>query len=339
MAVLILASLACGQTSPTSAPQVSTATPAAAATQAPAEQEVGAPEPTMAPTDTPVPTTPPTDTPAPQPLYLGDVVQQYGYLLSALTVEDSTTPGMFYEAEPGKKLVAVEVIIGNVSGELLDVNPLYATLVDSEGFIYQPELAARDGQIVTANLSPGEKAKGWIAFEMPEGAAAASIKYAVEAFGDEILQASLTLPPEGYTPNTEPLSVLPPSPEAKLGDVIEQYGYSLSATAVEDPTTPGMFYEAREGHKLVAVEIVVGNVSGETLNVNPLYTTLLDSNGFVYQPELAGRDDQLATVDLNVGEKAKGWVAFEIPEGAAPASVKYLVEMFSDKFLQVGLTE
>ncbi|MDH7489935.1 MAG: DUF4352 domain-containing protein, partial [Anaerolineae bacterium] len=182
-------------------------------------------------------------------------------------------------------------------------------------------------------------ARGWIAFETPEEATAASIKYAVETFGSKVLQTSLTPPPEGHVPNTEALSILPPSPEAGLGDVFEQYGYSLSATAVEDPTTPGMFYKAKAGYKLVAVEIVVGNVSGETLGVNPLYATLVDSNGFVYQPELAGRDGQLATVDLNAGEKVKGWVAFEVPEDATLASIKYLVEILSDKFLQVGLIE
>jgi hypothetical protein len=267
------------------------------------------------------------------------VVEQYGYLLSAVAVEDPTTPGMFYEPESGKKLIAVEIIVGNVSGEALSVNPLYATLLDSEGFTYQPELAGRDGQIVTVYLGPGEKARGWVAFEVPEGATAASIKYAVDAFGSKVLQTSLTQPPEGYVPDTEALSVMPPEPQAKLGDVFEQYGYSLSATAVEDPTTPGMLYEAREGYKLVAVEIVISNMSGEVLSVNPLNAILVDSNGFVYQPELAGRDEQIATVDLNVGEKVKGWVAFSVPEDAIPASVKYAVEVFSSKFLQAGLTK
>jgi len=333
LAILILGVLACGETTPTSEPKVSTATLESAETQAPSEQATNTPEPTLEPMEAP------TDTPKPQPLYLGDVVEQYGYLLSAVAVEDPTTPGMFYEPESGKKLIAIEIIVGNISGEALSVNPLYATLLDSEGFIYQPELAGRDGQIVTVYLGPGEKARGWVAFEIPEGATAASVKYAVDVFGSKVLQTSLTQPPEGHAPDTEALSVMPPEPQAILGDVFEQYGYSLSATSIEDPTTPGMFYEAKEGYRLVAVEIVIGNVSGEVLSVNPLNATLVDSNGFVYQPELAGRDEQIATVDLNVGEKAKGWVAFSIPEDATPTSVKYVVEMFSDRFLQAGLTK
>ena len=333
LAILILVALACGETTPTSEPRVSTATSESAEAQVPSEQATDTPEPTLEPTEAP------TDTPEPQPLYLGDVVEQYEYLLSAVAVEDPTTPGMFYEPEAGKKLMAVEIIVGNVSGEALSVNPLYATLLDSEGFAYQPELAGRDRQIVTVYLSPGEKARGWIAFEVPEGAIAASIKYAVDAFGSKVLRTSLTQPPEGYVPNTEALSIAPPESQAILGDVFEQYGYSLSATAVEDPTTPGMLYEAEEGYKLVAIEIVVGNVSGEVLTVNPLNAILVDSNGFVYQPELAGRDEQIALVDLNVGEKAKGWVAFSVPDDAIPASVKYTVDVLSDKCLQAGLTK
>lgn len=329
LAVLMLVSLACGEATPTSEDEVRTATPDVAVTQAPTEQETAAPEPTLAPTNAP----------EPQPLYLGDIVEQYDYLLSALSVEDPTTPGMFYEPEAGKKLVAVEIIVGNVSGEMLSVNPLNATLLDSDGFIYQPELAGREGQIVTVDLDPGEKARGWVAFELPEGATAASIKYAVEAFGNKVLQADLTPPPDGYVPDTAALAILPAPLESGLGDVVEQDGYSLSATAVEDPTTPGMFYEAKEGYKLVAVEILVGNESGEALSVNPLYAVLVDNNGFVYQLELGGRDDQLATVDLNAGERVQGWVAFELPMDASPVSIKYQVGMFPSKFLQAGLTE
>ena len=84
-----------------------------------------------------------------------------------------------------------------------------------------------------------------------------------------------------------------------------------------------MFYTPKQGYKLVAVEIVLGNVSGsEALSVNPLYTYLVDSNGFVYDAELGGKDDQINTIDLAIGEKAKGWVTFTIPENASPFSIK-----------------
>lgn len=68
LAVLILVLLACGETTPTSEPRVSTAIQEAMETQAPSEQTTNTPEPATAPIDTPAPTeAPATDTPAPTP--------------------------------------------------------------------------------------------------------------------------------------------------------------------------------------------------------------------------------------------------------------------------------
>ena len=265
-------------------------------------------------------------TQAPQPLYLGDVTEGCGCLLFAVTLEDPATPGVLYDAQSGKRLVAVEVIVGNVSAATLEVNPLNATLIDSGGFTYQPELAGRDGQIGLVGLAPGEKVRGWIAFEVDDSATPARIKYALDYFGGEVLQAELEAPPEGHAADLGALSVLPSVPDGELGDVVDKNGYALSATDVENPTTPTRLYDKRAGWKLVAVQLVVANVSGDTLGTNPLYALLVDAEGYVYEPELAGRDDQLAMVDLNPGEKVQGWVAFEIPETASPASIKYLVE-------------
>jgi hypothetical protein len=67
LAILVLVSLACGETTPTSGPRVGTATPEAAETQAPSEQPTSTPSsPTAAPTSTPLPpTATPTNTPLP----------------------------------------------------------------------------------------------------------------------------------------------------------------------------------------------------------------------------------------------------------------------------------
>lgn len=138
-----------------------------------------------------------------------------------------------------------------------------------------------------------------------------------------------------------PAPVVAPTdiPQLYLGDVVEQYGYSLSATAIEDPAIPSWMADLEPGEKLVAIEIIVGNVSGETLSVNPLYATLIDSEGFSYDVDLGGRDgSQVATADLSAGEKVKGWVAFAVPENATPASLKYEIGLWSGKVLQVGLT-
>jgi hypothetical protein len=324
LAVLVAVSLACGSSTPTSEPaKISTATSESGVTQPPA--------------DTPTTEIPSTAAPAVD-LYLGDPIEKFGYALTPLSVSDPATPGMFYQAEAGKKLVAVEVIISNVSGDVLGVNPLNASLLDKDGFVYQAELGGVDDQIGTVDLNPGEQVRGWISFKVSENATAAQIKYLTETFGSNFLQTSLTPPPAGHTQII--LSLTPKIPSSKLGDVVEQFGDSLTANTVEDPATPGMLYSPKQDYKLVAVEITLGNVSGaESLSVNPLYTYLVDSNGFVYAAELGGRDGQINTADLNVGEKAKGWVSFTIPKDATFGYIKYQTKPFSGNFLISGLAK
>jgi hypothetical protein len=323
---VIVTGLACGASSATEAPVVSTAT---SDTQ-PAEVEES--------TTAPQPPTKALPTSAPAAEFLGDTAYSSGYSLTAVSAEDPAKPGTFYQPSGGQRLVAIDVVVGNVSGDPLSVNPLNAILIDQEGFTYQPELAGRDGQIATVDAFPGERVRGWIAFEIPEAATVSSVRYSSSLFSSDFIEVGLTKPPDGHQSVGDPWT--PPSTGElpKLGDVVEQFGYSLSAASLEDPAPPGMLYEPKQGHKLVAVEIVVGNTSGDQITVNPLNAILVDADGFLYSPELAGRDGQIELVDLTPGLKAKGWVAFTIPEDAAPTSIKYLVEPFSSAFLQAGLS-
>ena len=337
--VWAIVSLACSFSSkseptPTEPPKISTATPAPPPTGTPAntpttEPPVNTPTVEM-PADTPTVEAKSTET------YLGDAVQDFGYTLTGVSVADPAVPGVLYKPETGKKLVAVEIIVSNISGEVLKINPLNTNLLDNEGFVYQADLNGIEGQLGLIDLFPGEQARGWVSFILPENATAANVKYLKEYFGSDALQASLEAPPAGHQKISVPLT--PVIPDAKLGDVVEQYGYSLSATAVEDPAVPGTIYTPREGHKLVAVELVLGNVSAtEGVNVNPYYATLVDSNGFVYPADFTGRDGQLAVTKLNAGEKVKGWYSFTIPEDAVPAYLKYQTAELVGNYLSTGL--
>lgn len=295
---------------------------------------------TIAPTNTPAPTKTlaPTETPVSE-RYLGDAVEKYNYALTALSVADPGKPGRLYKAENGKKLIGVEIIVSNVSGDPTSINPLTTSLVDSEGFSYEVQLGTIDSQLSLVYLNPGEKVRGWVGFIIPEKSIPASIKYAKVFLGNQILQASLTPPPAGHVAITQSSSPAPQKQLPKLGEVVEKAGYSLSATSVEDPAKPGSIYKQKNGYKLIAVEIIFGNVSGDTVAANPLDAFLVDNNGFVYSAELGGRDGQLVVAKLNPGEKVKGWVSFTIPNDAAPASIKYGINALTTNFLQTGLTK
>lgn len=315
-------------------------------TEPPVESEPTTPPDEPAPEPEPTATPEPTSTPTPEPpqeANLGDLFELDGYSLVALTVEDPAPPGLIYSPTEGTKLVAVEIVVGNVSGERITVNVLNATLLDVDGFTYVPELAGRDNQLILVDLEPGERVKGWAAFEVPEGTVPASVKYEASGFPEIVLQSNLTTADGEMVANPDvPLTAsgdVEREPAVALGETAENDGYSLVVETLEDPAPHGLIYNPTEGTKLVAVEIVVGNESGEQITVNALNTILIDTNGYLYEAELAGRDGQIELVDLNAGERVRGWVAFEIPENATPESVRYQVTGFPIVELRANVSE
>lgn len=282
----------------------------------------------------------PPATPAPvaAPRYLGDAVEGAGYGLAALAIIDPATPGMFYTAEPGTRLVAVEIVVANTSDQIQSVNPLSAALVDTDGFVATPELASVDNQLATLKLLPGQKARGMVGFAIPENAVPAALKWTPGVFSGSSISASLAAPPDGHTADAAAIDMAAPAIDTPLGQEAQGFGMGLTAVTLEDPATPGMFYTAEPGTRLVAVEIIISNIGTDSVSVNPLYITLVDAEGYLHEVVLAGRDDQIDTLDLAPGERARGWVAFAIPENAQPIGIRYAT-LFDDKVLQVSVKE
>lgn len=332
--ILALTLAACGTASPTQEglPTVVNESPAIAT-------EIETPTEAIATATEPEPTQAPSLTPTPSERYLGDIVEEDGVWLTALAVQDPATPGMFASIGAGNKLVAVEVVIGNSGSGQVSVNTLYAQLVDTDGFIYQSELASLETglNLNTVTLFKGEKAKGWIAFEVPQEAIPSILIYKPELFGKTSFEASLLPAPAGHVADTTLLEATPEPPTVSLGETAISGGAALTISAVEDPSTPGIFTSIVPGNKLVAVKVILENQSADKLSVNPLYGYLVDDHGYVYAAELFGRDGGLEAADLVQGTKAQGWISFQIPEESKPAAFKYELDGFSGEFLVVGL--
>jgi hypothetical protein len=331
IAVFMIVTMACG----TSASVSQTSTISTATTQANVNTQSDTQVQVLL-TDTEVPVAP-TMIPLTD-LYLGDAIQYKGYVLTVIKVADPAKPGVLYQAETGKKLVGIEVNISNLSGDDLSVNVMDFNLLDKDGFKYSSDFGDMDNEIASVDISKGEQVQGWISFKIPDEVIPLTLAYSPSIF-DTGLQANLTPPPTGHTP----VSVLfnPNSPSSKIGDVVQQSGYSLSVKTVENPTTPGEFYQSRSGYKPVAIEIILANVSGSSaLSSNSMETYLVDNNGFVYAAEIMeGRKGEIATEDLNVGEKVDGWVTFVIPSDANPSYIKYQLDVFSGSYLIAGTSK
>ena len=134
----------------------------------------------------------------------------------------------------------------------------------------------------------------------------------------------------------------PQSKTEKLGEWAEKDEIAMVARAVEDPAEVSTeVYEPKPGTRLVAVEFEMGCLAGQH-QFGPQLTKLMDTNGRTYDrvPRAMAEREDMAVTMLHAGERLKGWLAFEVPEGAQPA---YLVYGFTGYVtvdtLQVGLSE
>ena len=269
--------------------------------------------------------------------YLGDAFQKGGYFLLALSVSDPAVSGYYLTPEPGNRIILVEMILGNISGEMLSTNPLYALVVDSNGSAYQSVPAGILDGLPALDLFPGEQTGGIIGFKIPEKAEAARLAYPINFFGDVFIEASLAPAPPDHTPVAVSLS--PEVPSSRMGDVVKQFGCSLTVTKVEDPSIPPAHISIENGYRMVAIEVIVENVSKpEELFAGGSSVTLVGSDGFVYLSKYDGRDGRLEFAKLEIGETAKGWISFILPENTAPLYLKYQTDIFAGNYLFAGLS-
>ena len=258
----------------------------------------------------------------------------------AVDTVDPSSPGMFYTAQTGMHLVSVRVLIDNQSQDVISVNPLNATLVDDQGLVHTSELAASDefGQIAALDLLPGERVAGWISFALEDGSVPARLKYELNMFTGDFVETSIgtTMAEPELAPFSGSVSAV------HLGDVSTVSGYSLTAEELVDPSTPSIFFTPAEGFRLVSVRILLRNESAtDALSVNPLYCFFVDDNGFVYSAELGASDlGQIDSVDLGLGEAARGYVTFQVPSGREPLYVRFSTDFWGgEQPLLVGLQD
>lgn len=183
---MIYSSTPQGQAILASANSTSTARAQAEATsaQATADAPTATPAP---PTSTPEPGAEPTSAPeapteappteaAPATLAtIGQAVDGNGYLLTVNGVERMDTLSGVFTADEGKVYVVADVTIEATQADV-PYNFFYFGLKDSEAFTYDPAIGA-DPDIGSGTLPAGDRARGLVAFEVPEGATGLVLHY------------------------------------------------------------------------------------------------------------------------------------------------------------------
>jgi hypothetical protein len=305
---LILSTLACGEeVSPTLVGQVTTepsgdeqpvATKEPDATEAPAE------EPTQ---------------PAPTNYQVGDIISMGDVVMVVLGWENPAGDD-FSKPDEGNVFVAVELILVNQSDSSISVSSmLQMELKDDTHQRYDVDFTASmaiEESSPDGEISPGERVRGKVGFQVPEDAAGLVFVFDADVWGTGKVFVEL---------GPEPVSVEPPAelPGEKaqtmyaIGDVIEIGDLTLSVNEVTYPSGDS-FNKPDEGYKFVVVDVTIKNKSSEAVSVSSmLQMSLKDDAGQGYDVDLmasAASGGSTPDGEIAPGETIRGQVGFEVPD-------------------------
>ena len=127
-----------------------------------------------------------------------------------------------------------------------------------------------------------------------------------------------------------------------LGEWVEGSGLAMVAHTVEDPAVPNPeYYEPREGARLVAVEFELGCLANSHI-VQAQETRLIDNLGRKHEAIYGAMADHRAigSGEIAMGERVRGWLAYELPDGRFPQSLEYAPTVWGRNIrLEVSLVE
>lgn len=127
-----------------------------------------------------------------------------------------------------------------------------------------------------------------------------------------------------------------------LGQWVEGSGLAMVAHTVEDPAVPDpKHYETREGARLVAVEFELGSLADSHI-FQAQETELIDDRGRRHEAIYGAMADHraISSGDIAMGERVRGWLAFELPDGVYPRSLEYAPTVWGEYInLRVSLVE
>ena len=305
LVALVLAMLACGtEVKPTKVGEVAS-TPAQPGEKP--TQQPSAPEPTSTPKTV-------------QKYQIGDIVQAGDMVLVVLGWE-KVEGNQFTKPEAGKEFIAVDLLLVNRGEEPVSVSSLLQMyLKDETGQKYEPDLEAQTvvGSAPEGEISPGERIRGKIGFQVPQDVGALTFVYDVDVFGTGKVFVDLGKEPK----LVEPPAALEGEGETQLyqvGDQIQIGDLILTVNGVDYPAGDE-FNKPEQGKKFVVVDVTLDNQGNEAIQISSLLQmSLKDATGQVYEVDLsASMAGNGSTPDGEIapGEKLRGQVGFQVPEDA-----------------------
>ena len=331
--MLVLASLACSS-STNATPQLISTQPPASATSVSSGNEatttVISEQSTQALS---------TITPTPEPpkdFKVGDEVRIGDNILMVIGWSE-VAGDEFSKPDAGNKFIAVDLLIVNTSNSSDSISSLLQmSLKDDTGQKYQMDLmasAAAKKDSPDGELSPGERIRGTVGFQVPQDAKGLQFVFdaSVFSFGKVFVNLGdtpMTIePPTKFEGETEQTAF-------KVGDTVKIETLFITVNDVK-PVKGNEYFKPDKGNQFLMVDITLENKGTTSESISTLMQMWLkDPTGQRYKVSITAMSVSGGTSpdgELAAGEKLKGQVAFEVPSNATG-----LLFVFDDDIFNTG---
>ncbi|MEZ4225313.1 MAG: DUF4352 domain-containing protein [Polyangiaceae bacterium] len=127
------------------------------------------------------------------------------------------------------------------------------------------------------------------------------------------------------SPLTTPTPTATPTVSNKVwsvGDKATAPDYSMTIDNVKECKVK-YYFRPKKGNIKLGVEVTIEGTADKDVAVNPFYAKVTDSEGYSYTSTFGGCDPDLKSVRVSKGEKAKGWITFEVPSKSSGLKLAY----------------
>lgn len=153
----------------------------------------------------------------------------------------------------------------------------------------------------------------------PAGSASTSASSTPTASAPPSIQSAIPTATDIAEPDAGPQHNGPANP---IGENVDAEDYRMKLVSVKECRSKE-YYHPRKGNMWLGVEVKLESTSDRELRVNPFYATLRDAQNHTYKPTFGGCRPELDSMRMKKGDKAHGWITFELPRAATGIRLVY----------------
>lgn len=130
-----------------------------------------------------------------------------------------------------------------------------------------------------------------------------------------------------------------PAKAYKMGDLVDLDGKTIVVNDVAPYTSNNQFMVPKSGNKYMSVDLTLTNNSKDAFSYNVLNFRLQDDKDYSYDHAVSDQEPYLTVGAIQPGEKVRGFITYEIPQGNTPAKLIFTPGFLSTSQIIITLTK